>query len=133
MPAIEFMASTPVMGQAVGDVVGSGISSLVGTSQTKFSIDPAEAQKLIDGLNKAKEELLKLYDDAMDIANVNSPGKDLYSGFATIAIRQAAGEQEGGYRWANRQARDALDQTILSIQDALKVYRETEANNTAVF
>ena len=133
MPAIEFMASTPVMSQDLGNKIGGGIGDLLGTTQTKFSVDLDQAQKLIDGLTEAKEQLEKLYNTAGDILNVNSPGKDIYSGFAAIGMRNAVGDNEGGYRWANKLAREALDATILSIQDALKVYRETEANNTAVF
>lgn len=135
MPSIEFMAKTPVMsaGQAVGDMAMKTMSQMVGTTQTKFSVDPAEAEKLIKGLLEARRELTRLYDDAADIVNINSPGKDIYSGFATMAVRKAAGDEAGGYRWANLEAQKALDETIKNIEDALKVYRETEGNNQATF
>lgn len=138
MPAIEFMAKTPIM-SAVGDAAGAVGSAamkaaqMVGTSQTKFSVDPAEAEKLIKGLLDARKELDQLYNDAADIAFVNSPGKDIYSGFATMAVRKAAGDEQGGYRWANLEAQKALDETIKNIEDALKVYKETEAGTTSTF
>jgi hypothetical protein len=137
MAAIEFMARTPIMaaqaaGAAAGDMAFKA-AQMVGTTQTKFSIDPAQAQNLIKGLEDARNELEQLYADAMDIVNVNSPGKDIYSGFATMAVRQAGGDSEGGYRWANKMAREALTESIKNIQDALKVYEETEGNTTTTF
>ncbi|TWP52458.1 hypothetical protein FKR81_08990 [Lentzea tibetensis] len=138
MPAIEFMASTPIM-SAVGDAAGAAgaaamkAAQMVGTTQTKFSIDPAEASKLIKGLEDARRELERLHDEAMDVANVNSPGKDIYSGFATMAVRKATGAEEGGYCWANVKAQEALNETIKNIQDALNVYKETESGNKSTF
>jgi hypothetical protein len=136
--AIEFMARTPIMsaGKAVGAAAGDmafKAAQMVGTTQTKFSVEPAEARKLITGLEDARRELERLYNEAVGAMNVNSPGKDIYSGFATMSVRKAAGDEEGGYRWANLEAQNALTETIKNIEDALKVYQETDAGNTATF
>ncbi|GAA3876008.1 hypothetical protein GCM10022243_46140 [Saccharothrix violaceirubra] len=114
---VDFIAET-VTGGAAG-------SSLVGT-QTKFSVDPAQARKLIDGLYAALDKLTKLAQEADRLRQTESPGKDLYSGFATLAIRKAAGTDPGGYAWANDQARKALKKTIENIEAALRQYEATE-------
>ncbi|GAA3875681.1 hypothetical protein GCM10022243_45740 [Saccharothrix violaceirubra] len=114
---VEFVAET-VSGGAAG-------SALVG-SQTKFSVDPAQARKLIDGLTLALDKLIEIGRQADQIRTAESPGKDPYSGAATKAIRAAAGMDAGGYGWANKQACDALTKTIDNIEAALKQYESTE-------
>ncbi|GAA3887773.1 hypothetical protein GCM10022243_60750 [Saccharothrix violaceirubra] len=106
---------------------GAGGSSLVG-SQTKFSVDPTQAHKLIDGLRKALDKLTQLDAHREQLETTNAPGKDIYSGFAAMAIRKAAGTDVGGYAWANAQARAALTKTIENIEAALKQYQGTEEN-----
>ncbi|MBB4964505.1 hypothetical protein [Saccharothrix violaceirubra] len=114
---VDFIAET-VTGGAAG-------SSLVGT-QTKFSVDPAQARKLIEGLEAAKDKLTELALAGEQLIQAESPRKDLYSAFATLAIRKAAGTEPGGYMWANTQARDALEKTIKNIEAALLQYETTE-------
>lgn len=111
---IKFVADTVSAGPA-----GSGLTA----SQTQFSVDPEQAQKLIDGLTEARDKLQGLVLQAERLAGVQSPGKDPYSGFATLAIRKSAGGEEGGYVWANKEAYKALTNTILNIQAALETYK----------
>jgi hypothetical protein len=118
----------------IADVVSAGPagSGLV-ASQKKFMVDPAQAQKLIDGLTEARDKLQILEDDAAQLVSVQSPGKDPYSGFATLAIRQAAGAEEGGYLWANKKAYEALTNTILNIQASLESYKNQDQATADAF
>lgn len=113
----------------VGDTVSKAPGGAAGyvVSQTRFFVDPDEAENLIKGLEKAYLELrnAKRYSD--QITQVQSPGKDAYSGFATLKIRETAGDQQGGYGWANEEARKALKKTIQNIKDALAAYKGTDS------
>ncbi|GAA1357568.1 hypothetical protein [Saccharothrix algeriensis] len=111
----------------VADTVARGPGAGYVATQTKFSVDPAEAQRLIDGLKQALEKLVntKLVSD--EIAASNSPGKDVYSGMATLTIRKTASDEPGGYGWANLEARKALENTIENIQKALDEYQGTDS------
>lgn len=122
---LEFMARTPTAAGAAAQAAGSSL--------TKFTVDPDEAENFIKGLVKARDELEILYDQAVKLVNVNSPGKDIYSGFATAKIRQVGGDEEGGYRWSNLKGQEALSETIENIQKALDKYRETDGNATDAF
>ncbi|NUT98589.1 MAG: hypothetical protein HOY78_41925 [Saccharothrix sp.] len=112
----------------VGDTVAKAPGGAAGyvVSQTRFFVDPHEAQNLIKGLDAAVKELEKAKRASDDITMSESPGKDAYSGFATLKIRETAGTQEGGYGWANEEARKALKKTIQNIKDALAAYQDTE-------
>lgn len=123
---IDFVADTVAAGPA-----GAG-AGLVAT-QTRFSVDPAQAQKLIDGLIDARDRLQELYNDSQQLTMISSPGKDPYSGFATLAIRRSGGTDEGGYGWANMKAYEALDNTIMNIQAALETYQTQEQATTDAF
>jgi len=117
-----FDAVTP---WAVDNAVGS-MPTAGPPGTTRFSIDPDQAQKMVTGLQQAIEQLRNLQRDAKDLTNAGAPGPDPYSGYATIAMRKAAGDEEGGYGWANRRAIEALEKTILSIETNLANYRETD-------
>ncbi len=93
---------------------------------TRFSVDPDQAQKMIDGLQAAVEHLELLQKNATQLKMSGAPGPDPYSGWATLTMRQAAGEQDGGYGWANKKAREALEETIARIKKALAEYRGTD-------
>jgi hypothetical protein len=121
---IGFLADTVAAGPA-----GSGLVA----SQTRFSVDPAQAQKLIDGLTEARDKLQRLIREAERLSAVQSPGKDAYSGFATLAIRQSAGAEEGGYTWANKKAYEALTNTILNIQASLENYKSQDQATADAF
>lgn len=121
---VDFVADT-VAGGAAG-------SALVGT-QTKFSVDPEQAKKLIDGLNEALDELNKLNRTSEQLQGMNAPGKDVYSGSATQAVRTTAGTDPGGYAWANKMAREALENTIGNIKAALEQYQQNEAVTSTAF
>ncbi|MDT7782558.1 MAG: hypothetical protein QOF58_977 [Pseudonocardiales bacterium] len=105
-----------------------------GTAGTaKFSVDPDQAQKMVDGLQKAVDTLVELQRKGQQLQQSGAPGPDPYSGWATLSMRQAAGDQAGGYAWANQAAQKALEQTIKNIQKALAKYRGTdEAAQTAL-
>lgn len=114
----------------VGDTVskapgGAGAGYVV--SQTRFYVDPDEAENLIKGLDAAVKELQKAKRAADEISQSQSPGKDAYSGFATLKIRETAGMQEGGYGWANEEAQKALMRTIQNIKDSLAAYKGTDS------
>ncbi|MEU4444008.1 hypothetical protein AB0K14_11245 [Actinosynnema sp. NPDC050801] len=118
----------------VADTVASGPggAGLV-ASQTHFSVDPEQAQKLIDGLIEARDKLQALEKKADRLVGVQSPGKDPYSGFATLAIRRSAGGDPGGYIWANKEAYKALTNTILNIQAALANYKSQDQATADAF
>lgn len=121
---IGFVADTVSAGPA-----GSGLTA----SQTHFSVDPEQAQKLIDGLAEARDRLQVLNDDAYMLQSIGSPGKDVYSGMATIAIQRAAGSEAGGYGWANKMAYDALNNTIQNIQASLDAYKNQDQATADAF
>lgn len=102
---------------------GSGAPS---GGTTRFSVDPDQAQKMIDGLEAAAEKLRLLHDDSKLIAMAGAPGPDPYSGWSTLAMRDVAGDQDGGYGWANKKAREALEETVKRIKQALADYRGTD-------
>lgn len=118
----------------VADTVSSGPggTGLV-ASQTQFSVDPEQAQKLIDGLADARDRLQELYNQSAQITGIASPGKDPYSGFATLAIHRAGGTEEGGYGWANLKAYEALNNTISNIQAALDTYKNQDQTTADAF
>jgi hypothetical protein len=122
---VNFVAETPVM-----DAAGGGLS---GVTSTNFSVAPEEAENLKKGLEDALDRLQQLYSDSGRLQQVGSPGKDPYSGFATLAMRNAAGDDEGGYGWANLQAQQALQNTIKNIEEAIANYRATEEANQQAF
>ncbi|ROP38021.1 hypothetical protein [Saccharothrix texasensis] len=121
---IGFVADTVSAGPA-----GAGLVA----SQTRFSVDPEQAQKLIEGLTEARDRLQELFDESHLLTNLSSPGKDPYSGFATLAIQRAGGTEQGGYGWANQEAYKALDNTIKNIQASLENYRNQDQATADAF
>lgn len=115
----------------IGETISKTAADIAGTvwnhlTQTQFTVDIDEAPKIIAGLEQAIEKLMVSYTDAEQLANLQTPGKDPYSGFAVLAIRQSAGDEEGGYRWANKEAREALLKTIDNIKRAIDSYNQTD-------
>ncbi|WP_434449129.1 hypothetical protein [Lentzea sp. E54] len=131
---LMFDALVPV--KAVGAAIGAAGGAAAGAGAggvAKFSVDPDQAQKMIDGLKLAIEKLLELREKGGEIEFAGAPGPDPYSGFATLAMRKTAGGEPGGYLWANEQAQKALEQTIKNIEKALAEYKTTdEAAQTAM-
>jgi hypothetical protein len=123
---LEFMALAPVSTAAA--VALAGARAAGGATGTKFSVDPDQAEQLAKDLTAARDRLEDLAEQVRPLTEIPSPGKDMYSGMATAKIRDIAGDNPGGYLKANREARDALTSTIKNIEDALRVYRETESN-----
>lgn len=119
--SISFAAET--ISKTAADVAGTVWNHL---TQTQFSVDIDEAPKVIAGLEQAIENLQGLYYEAGQLSQLQTPGKDPYSGFAVLTIRQSAGDEEGGYRWANKEARDALTKTIENIKRAIDTYNQTD-------
>jgi hypothetical protein len=111
----------------VADTVSAGANAGFAATQTNFSVDPDQAQKLIDDLKLALEQLIEAKKPADRIASVPSPAEDTYSVQATTAIRTMAGQDPGGYGWANLKAREALENTIENIQKALDEYKSTDS------
>ena len=127
---LMFDAVVPVRAGAGGNTAAPG-GGTAGTVQ--FRIDPDEAQKMINGLKAAIEKLAELERKAGRLQKSGAPGPDPYSGWATLAMRQAAGKDPGGYAWANEAAQKALEKTIENMEKALAVYRGTdEAAQTAL-
>ncbi|MFD0201457.1 MULTISPECIES: hypothetical protein [Saccharothrix] len=118
---ISFVAET--VGKVAAGVAGDVWANI---TQTQFSIDIDQAPKLITALESAIEELISAYEDSAELRNMQSPGKDPYSGFAILAARGSAGDQEGGYGWANKEAQKALANTIENVQRAIDEYNQTE-------
>ncbi|GHH48173.1 hypothetical protein [Lentzea cavernae] len=138
---LMFDALVPVktagsVGKSIGAAVGAAAGAAAGAGAggvAKFSVDPDQAQKMIDGLKESLRKLLELRKDGAKLQAAGAPGPDPYSGFATLAMRKTAGTEPGGYLWANEQAQKALEQTIKNIEKALADYRATdEAAQTAM-
>jgi hypothetical protein len=70
--------------------------------------------------------LVRAYENSQQLRELQTPGKDPYSGFAVPAIRESAGDQEGGYGWTNLEAQKALQKTIENIQRAIDTYNQTD-------
>jgi hypothetical protein len=136
---LMFDALVPVktagsVGKGVGAALGAAGGAAAGAGGggvAKFSVDPDQAQKMIDGLKLAIENLLSLREKGAAITNAGAPGPDPYSGFATLAMRKTAGSEPGGYLWANEQAQKALEQTIANIEKALAEYKATDEAATS--
>lgn len=121
------------VGKSIGAAVGAAAAGAGGGGVAKFSVDPDQAQKMIDGLKLAIEKLVELRTSSQKIRMSGAPGPDPYSGYATLAMRKTAGAEPGGYQWANEQAQKALEQTVKNIEKALAEYRATdEAAQTAM-
>jgi hypothetical protein len=132
---LMFDAVVPVMaGAAAGAAAGMTAAPGGGTAGTaKFSVDPDQAQKMIEGLERAVAKLRDLRRTGDELTQSGAPGPDPYSGWATLQMRDAAGAKAGGYLWANDAARIALEKTIENIKKALADYRGTdEAAKNAV-
>lgn len=125
--SISFIGET--ISKAAADVAGTVWNHL---TQTNFTVDIDEAPKIIAGLEQSIEKLRKLHDEAGQLASLQTPGKDPYSGIAVLAIRQSAGDDEGGYRWANKEAQEALQKTIDNIKRAVETYHQTDQAAGAV-
>lgn len=119
--SISFVAET--ISKTAADVAGTVWNHL---TQTQFSVDIDQAPKLIESLTLAVEKLDEAYQKSAVLRAVQSPGKDPYSGFTTLAIRQSAGDEEGGYGWANAEAKKALVKTIENIKIAIEAYGRTD-------
>jgi hypothetical protein len=132
---LMFDALVPVKaaGAAIGAAAGAAgaAAGAGGGGVAKFSVDPDQAQKMIDGLKKAIETLMDLREKSAEITNTGAPGPDPYSGYATLAMRKTAGGEPGGYLWANEQAQKALEQTIANIEKALAEYKATDEAATS--
>lgn len=109
------------------DTVAGGAGGGFVSTKTRFYVEPAEAERLLDGLKLALEKLLDVKRETEQILFGKPPGKDVYSGMATLAIQRAAGSEEGGYAWANLKAQEALEKTIANIQQALDEYKGTDS------
>ncbi|PRY42697.1 hypothetical protein [Umezawaea tangerina] len=124
MALIGFDAITA--GAAVGAAIGAGLGASSGPGSTAMQVDLDEAPKLIQGLKDAIEKLQEAYEGSDKLRNITSPGKDPYSGIATAAIKDSAGDQNGGYGWANKEAQKALQKTIENIEKSVANYSETD-------
>ncbi|MEV6238240.1 hypothetical protein [Lentzea sp. NPDC051838] len=108
-------------GAAAGGAAGAPAGGV-----TKFSVDPDQAQKMIDGLNLAIQKLVDLEKKSGQLKLAGAPGPDPVSEQAKTSMTKTAGENPGGYQWANREARKALEQTVKNIEKALAKYRGTD-------
>ena len=121
---IGFMADTVSAGPA-----GSGLTG----GQTAFTVDLAQAEKLINGLADARDRLQELYDRTYFLVLTGPPGKDPYSESAAAVIEQTAGGDPGGYAWASSKAIEALNSTIQSIQASLDTYKNQDQATADAF
>jgi hypothetical protein len=92
-----------------------------------MEVDLEQAPKLIAGLEDAIVKLQDAYRASDSIRNAQSPGQDPYSGGATTVIRTSAGDNPGGYGWANIKAREALKKTIENIKKSIEEYSKTDS------
>ena len=98
-----------------------------------LSVDPDNAQQLIDKLKEARDELQEIYNESVQLRGVEPPGKDPYSAMVVQRIAQAAGDDPGGYGYVNKKAREQLDNMISNLEAALRAYREAEDANRHSF
>lgn len=118
----------------VADTVSAGpVGSGPVASQTHFSVDLEQVQKLMDGLIDAHARIQELYDQTIGFVVLDSPGKDPYSEAATAAIARTAGGAPGGYGWAGYEAIDFLNDTIQKIKASLDAYQDQEQENADAF
>jgi hypothetical protein len=110
-------------GASVGGAIGAGL----GTSSTAMQVDLDEAPKLIAGLKAAIDKLQTAYEESETLRISRAPGKDPYSDNATQAIKTSAGDEPGGYGWANAEARKALAKTIENIEKSIADYSQTDS------
>jgi hypothetical protein len=103
------------------------------SGQQTFMVARDGVQNLIKGLEDALFKLQDLYDQSYDLQQVGPPGGDPYSDQAVAKIRQAAGEDAGGYGWANKQAQQALKNTISNLRANASGYQGTEEQNRQTF
>ncbi|NUT47282.1 MAG: hypothetical protein HOV94_08210 [Saccharothrix sp.] len=113
-------------------VVGGAANGLAGVpptlvaTQTQFTVDPEQAQKLIDGLIEARSRLQKLNQDVVQFMMIKSSATEPYGDAAAEAIQRTAGADVGGYAWANNMAVRSLTETIQKIQDSLAAYQNQD-------
>jgi hypothetical protein len=110
-------------GAGAGAAIGAGL----GASSTAMQVDLDEAPKLIAGLEAAIEKLQKAYEESETLRLSQPPGQDPYSDNANEAIKKSAGDQPGGYGWANSEARKALAKTIENIKKSIAEYSQTDS------
>ncbi len=126
MALIGFNAITAgAAGAAVGAAIGSSAGTGAGTTAMQVDID--QAPQLIAGLEAAIEKLQDASRHSDALAATPAPGQDPYSENATDAIRKSAGGTEGGYAWANKKAREALQKTIDNIKQSMQDYSQTDS------
>lgn len=126
MALIGFDAITA--GGAIGSAVGSGLSGAgPAPTTTAMQVDLDEAPKLIAGLKAAIEKLQTAYEESETLRLSKAPGKDPYSDNATQTIKTSAGDEPGGYGWANAEARKALAKTIENIEKSIADYSQTDS------
>jgi hypothetical protein len=125
---LMFDAIVPVatVGAAVGAAAGNVAAGAGGAGTTRFSVDPDQAQNMIKGLKDAVDKLIDLKEKSRILQQTGAPGPDPYSGLATLKMRETAGDNPGGYGWANEAAQKALLKTIENIEKALADYRSTD-------
>ena len=109
-----------------------GAAGAVGAGGS-LSVDPDNAQKLIDKLAEARDELMLIYQEAQALREIDPPGKDPYSAMVVQRIAQAAGDDPGGYSYTNLKAREQLNNMIANLEAALRAYREAEDANRHSF
>ncbi|WP_440902860.1 hypothetical protein, partial [Actinosynnema sp.] len=114
-------------GGAAGAISGLSQFGSAQGGQTRFSIDVDQAPKLVEALTEAVEKLDRAYWGANAVAQVESPGKDLYSAISMVAMRSSANEEVGGYQWANKLAQKALLKNIENIKKAIEQYKNVES------
>ncbi|MEU5690352.1 hypothetical protein [Actinosynnema sp. NPDC020468] len=112
----------------VADTVSSGPAGAgLAAARTRFSVDPDQAQKLIDGLKEALEQVIDFRRNTLVLGQMGSPGNDGYSQTAVESMKTSAGTEEGGYSYAIAKAQDVIESTITQVQDALDQYKNTES------
>ncbi|GDY33740.1 PE domain-containing protein [Gandjariella thermophila] len=103
------------------------------SGQQTFMVSRDGVQTLIKGLQDAYDKLQELYDQSYSLREVGPPGGDPYSGQAANTIKHVAGDDPGGYGWANKQAQQALKNTIANLQASASGYQNAEDANRQKF
>ncbi|MGW0521521.1 hypothetical protein [Crossiella sp. NPDC003009] len=96
----------------------------------KFKVDKAHAQKAIDGLNLAIEEIKAIEEEARLLRQLSAPGRDPYSAVAVEKITERALDQAGCHGQANKQYREALEAMVANLTAVMKGYADAEDMNT---
>lgn len=108
------------------------LTSVLGDLAQHFQLDLDQAPQTIAAFQQAAEQMRKLMDDALRLANVPAPGFDAVSVNAAKEIGQwAISEEPGSLRWALESGAAQLEMAADALEQSLAIHRNTDEVNAA--